>query len=102
MTAHHVVMRGNLNLYKRGDSRFWQCSTYLDGNNRRKSTKEESFERAKDIAEDWFLNLKENSASARQSARKRFAKRPSNFCANTKSSPRAGATPNMSRAMAAG
>ena len=57
MTAHHVVMRGNLNLYKRA-GRFWQCSTYLDGKNHRKSTKEESFERAKDIAEDWFLELK--------------------------------------------
>ena len=58
MTAHHVLMRGNLHLYKRGDGKHWQCSTYLDGKNRRKSTKEESFERAKDIAEDWFLELK--------------------------------------------
>ncbi len=58
MTAHHVLMRGNLHLYKRDDGKHWQCSTYLDGKNRRKSTKEESFERAKDIAEDWFLELK--------------------------------------------
>ena len=58
MTAHHVLMRGNLHLYKRGDGKHWQCSTYLNGKNRRISTKEESFERAKDIAEDWFLELK--------------------------------------------
>jgi integrase len=58
MAAHHVLMRGNLHLYKRGDGKHWQCSTYLNGKNRRKSTKEDSFERAKDIAEDWFLELK--------------------------------------------
>ncbi len=58
MTAHHVLMRGKLHLYKRGDGKHWQCSTYLNGKNRRVSTKEESFERAKDIAEDLFLELK--------------------------------------------
>jgi len=58
MAAHHVLMRGNLYVYKRGDGKHWQCSTYLNGKNRRISTKEESFDRAKDIAEDWFLELK--------------------------------------------
>ena len=43
MAAHHVLMRGNLHLYKRGDGKHWQCSTYLNGKNRRKSTKEESY-----------------------------------------------------------
>jgi integrase len=56
--AHHVLMGGELHLYKRENSNCWQCSTYLAGRNRRKSTKEESLERAKDFAEDWFLTLK--------------------------------------------
>ena len=58
MAAHHVLMQGNLHLYKRDGSNRWQCSTFLDGRNHRISTKEESYERAKDFAEDWFLTLK--------------------------------------------
>jgi integrase len=56
--AHHILMRGRLHLYKRDNSRYWQCSTYLGGRNRRISTKEESLAQAKDFAEDWFLELK--------------------------------------------
>ncbi len=56
--AHHVLMRGRLHLYKRPHSRFWQCATYLAGLNHRLSTKQESFARAKDFAEDWYLDLK--------------------------------------------
>jgi integrase len=51
-------MGGVLHVYKRENSRFWQCSTFLGGKNRRMSTKEESLDRAKDIAEDWYLGLK--------------------------------------------
>jgi integrase len=56
--ADHVLMGGRLHVYKRENSQFWQCSTYLAGRNRRVSTKEESLERAKDFAEDWYLELK--------------------------------------------
>jgi integrase len=56
--AHHVLMGGRLHVYKRDDSRHWQCSTYLGGKNRRVSTKEESLSHAKDFAEDWYLELK--------------------------------------------
>ncbi len=58
MTAHHEFFGGKLHVYKRDDSRFWQCSTYLKGRNFRISTKEEGFAQAKDIAEDWYLGLK--------------------------------------------
>jgi integrase len=47
---------GKLHLYKRPNSH-WQCSTYL-GRNRRKSTKTDSLEQAKEIAEDWYYELK--------------------------------------------
>lgn len=56
--AHHELMGGKLHLYKRENSRFWQCSTYLSGKNRRVSTKEESLGQAKDFAEDWYLELR--------------------------------------------
>lgn len=54
----HELMGGKLHVYKRENSRFWQCSTYLAGKNRRASTKEESLAHAKEFAEDWYLGLK--------------------------------------------
>ena len=51
-------MGGRLHLYKRENSRFWQCSTFIGGRNRRMSTKEEGIGQAKDLAEEWYLELK--------------------------------------------
>lgn len=56
--ASHELMGGKLHIYKRENSRHWQCSTYLAGRNWRVSTKEDSLERAKDFAEDWYLGLR--------------------------------------------
>jgi len=56
--ADHELMGGKLHVYKRENSRFWQCSTFLGGKNRRTSTKEEGLPQAKDFAEDWYLELK--------------------------------------------
>jgi integrase len=58
MAEHHVLMGGKLHVYKRENSQHWQCSAYLAGKNRRKSTKEESLSHAKEIAEDWYLELR--------------------------------------------
>jgi integrase len=58
VAEHHELMGGMLHVYKRENSRFWQAAAYLKGKNRRISTKEESLAHAKDIAEDWFLELK--------------------------------------------
>lgn len=58
MTEHFDLMGGKLHLYRRENSRKWQCSTFLAGKNWRKSTREESFSMAKAIAEDWYLELK--------------------------------------------
>lgn len=56
--TQHTLMGGKLHLYRRPNSRFWQCSTYLGGKNRRMSTKLEDIDRAKKLAEEWFLDLK--------------------------------------------
>ena len=56
--AHHTLMGGKLHVYKRENSRFWQCSAYVAGKNRRVSTHEESLAAAKDFAEDWYLELR--------------------------------------------
>jgi len=54
----HTVLGGKVHVYKRENSQHWQCSTYLAGKNRRVSTKEDSLSRAKDFAEDWYLELR--------------------------------------------
>lgn len=57
MTSHEL-MGGKLQVYQRGNSRFWQCSASVGGKQRRASTKEESLALAKQIAEDWYLELR--------------------------------------------
>jgi integrase len=54
----HELMGGELHVYKRERSTYWQCSASVKGRQFRHSTKEESLARAKEIAEDWFLELK--------------------------------------------
>ena len=54
----HKILGDKVNVYKRQNSRFWQCSTFLAGKNHRTSTKEEGLARAKEYAEDWYLELR--------------------------------------------
>jgi integrase len=56
--AQYTILGGKVYVYRRDNSRFWQCSSFLAGRNRRVSTKEESLSRAKDFAEDWYLELR--------------------------------------------
>lgn len=51
----HNFMDGKVHLYKRDRSRFWQCSTYMDGRNHRVSTKAESLTMAKEFARTWYM-----------------------------------------------
>jgi integrase len=53
----HELFGGRLRVYKRPNSSLWQCSAYVAGKNRRKSTKLESLGHAKDYAENWYLDL---------------------------------------------
>ena len=55
ITESHNLIDGKVHLYKRENSRFWQCSTYLDGRNHRISTKEGSLTLAKEFARDWYM-----------------------------------------------
>src|SRR5208282_2903443 len=55
---HHTILGGKVHIYKRPNSSVWQTSSYLGGKNRRTSTKEESLSIAKEIAEDWYLQLR--------------------------------------------
>lgn len=60
--ATHTIMGGKVHVYRRPNSSRWQCATYLDGRNRRVSTKEESLQKAKEFAEDWYLGLRGKKA----------------------------------------
>ena len=51
----HVLMDGALHVYRRENSRYWQCSTYLGSLNHRQTTKEVNLAAAKDFARDWYM-----------------------------------------------
>lgn len=56
--ANHMILGGKVHLYRRENSPYWQCSAFIAGKNRRKSTQEEGLAQAKDFAEDWYLGLR--------------------------------------------
>ena len=59
MPEHHTILGGKVHVYKRDDTAATgNAASYLAGKNRRESTKEESLAKAKDFAEDWYLELR--------------------------------------------
>lgn len=58
MTARHEILGGKVQLYKRGDGRYWQCSASVGGKQFRASTEKEELSQAEDAAEDWYLELR--------------------------------------------
>ena len=73
MSAKHTMMGGALHVYKRENSKFWQCSTFLRGRNWRTSTKEIDLTKAKDFAEGWYLTLRDKNRHGELRAEKTFA-----------------------------
>lgn len=57
MTARHAILGGKVQLFRRPNSPYWQCSGSVGGKQYRSSTKVEGLAQAKDVAEDWFLTL---------------------------------------------
>lgn len=57
MTSH-TMFDGRLQIYRRGEGRTWQCSARVGGKRFRESTHEEDLDRAKDVAEEWYLDLR--------------------------------------------
>ncbi len=73
MAEQHSILGGKVHLYQRNDSPIWQCSTYLAGKNRRKSTKEKSLAKAKDVAQDWFFTLHDQQRHGELTTGKTFS-----------------------------
>lgn len=79
MTEQHTILGGKVHVYKRPNSDCWQCSSYLAGRNRRKSTKEESLSKAKEFAEDWYLQLRGKLRSGEIKTEKTFREASEQF-----------------------
>jgi len=72
LAEQHTILGGKVYIYKRPDSTRWQCSSYFAGKNRRTSTKEESPSEGKEIAEDWYLQLRGKLLTGELRAEKTF------------------------------
>jgi integrase len=75
----HSILGDKVHLYKRENSSYWQCSTYLQGKNRRTSTKEESLQHAKQFAEDWYMELRGKSRAGLLKDEKTFKEAAEKF-----------------------
>lgn len=54
----HTLFSGRVQLYRRPEGRHWQCATRVGGKRFRTTTGEAELTRAKDIAEEWYLELR--------------------------------------------
>jgi hypothetical protein len=72
MAEQRTILGGKVYFYKRPNSSRWQCSSFFAGKNRRTSTKEESFSKAKEIAEDRYLQLRGDLLTGELKAEKTF------------------------------
>lgn len=72
MAEQYTILGGKVHVYQRPNSSCWQCSSYLAGRNRRTSTKEESLSKAKEFAEDWYLQLRGKLRSGELKSGKTF------------------------------
>ena len=72
MAEQYTILGGKVHVYQRPNSSQWQCSTYLAGKNRRRSTKEDSLSKAKEVAEDWYLQLRGKLRSGEIKTEKTF------------------------------
>lgn len=52
-----TLMDGRLHIYRRPNSRYWQCSTFLIGRNFRTTTKEETMALAREFAVEWYMEV---------------------------------------------
>jgi hypothetical protein len=52
----HTLMDGKVHVYRRENSRFWQCAVFLSGRNHRASTHQDSLVLAMEFARDWYMD----------------------------------------------
>jgi integrase len=77
--ARHEILGGLIQLYKRDNSKYWQCSATVDGRQYRTTTGQDELDRAKDHAEDWFLGLRGKARAGLLKKEKTFGEAASQF-----------------------
>jgi hypothetical protein len=68
----HKLMGGDLQLFQKSTSCFWQCAATVGGRQFRYSTKKESFAEAEDVAKDWFVSMTGKARAGLITAEKTF------------------------------
>ncbi|TLP67379.1 site-specific integrase [Parasedimentitalea maritima] len=58
LTERHSILGNKVKLYRRQKGGNWHCYTFLKGTEWRKSTKQKNLALAKEVAEDWYLELR--------------------------------------------
>lgn len=79
--TNHEILNGKVQIYRRGESRVWQCSASVGGKQRRTTTKQEGLALAKDVAEDWYLTLMGKSRAGELLSEKSFQQAAARFLA---------------------
>lgn len=76
----HKILNGKVQLFRRTEDGPWHCSASF-GNSiqRRKSTKETSLALAKEVAEDWYLEMKGKARAGELEQEKSFAEAAEKF-----------------------
>ena len=71
MPGSFRILDGKVHIYRRPNSRYWQCSVYLGGRNYRQSTHHEALDPAIQFAREWALDrmAEERLCGAEQSVR---------------------------------
>jgi hypothetical protein len=69
----HSFFDDRVQVYRRDNSKYWQCSATIDGHRYRRSTGLDSLSQAKDFAEDWYLELRGKSRAGLLKIEKTFS-----------------------------
>lgn len=79
-SATHKILQGKVQLFRRQDDGPWHCSaSFGKGQQKRKSTGETSLALAKEVAEDWYLEMKGLARSGQLEKEKTFADAAAKF-----------------------
>lgn len=77
--SSHEILGGLVQVYKRGNGRFWQCSASIDGIQHRSTTKRDELSQAVEFAEDWYLGLRGKARAGLLKKEKTFGEAADRF-----------------------
>ncbi len=75
----HKILGDKVSLYRRPNSSRWQCATSINGKQYRTTTKKSSLSAAEDVAEDWYMELRNKDRFGELSKGKTFREAAKKF-----------------------